>query len=300
MQQQTARELVSFTPSTLIELFQLDGSVIDVDILYHFYDGSNNNYKPLVFDGIEYTPFPIKMEQVDKDGKGQPVRPKLTVSNINGFVSALLLGNSNLIGAKVSRKRVFVRTLDAVNFPNGVNPWGTPDPTAIVSNDVFCVNRKVQENPEVVEFELATPIEIDNVKLPRRQILATMGTCRYRDAETCGYSSLPVADKNNKSFTAAGPQGYGFTLVDKGAWSASTTYNQGDYVYRISTLTQTAGDKIFYVCNVNGTVGDKPSISTNWIADFCPKTIAGCKLRYPTGPLQIGNFPGISRSSFQS
>jgi lambda family phage minor tail protein L len=300
MQQQTARELVSFTPSTLIELFQLDGSVIDVDILYHFYDGSNNNYKPLVFDGIEYTPFPIKMEQVDKDGKGQPVRPKLTVSNINGFVSALLLGNSNLIGAKVSRKRVFIRTLDAVNFPNGVNPWGTPDPTAIVSNDVFYVNRKVQENPEVVEFELATPIEIDNVKLPRRQILATTGTCRYRDAETCGYSAAPIADKNNKSFTAVAPQGYGFTLVDKGAWSSSTTYNQGDYVYRISTLTQTAGDKIFYVCNVNGTVGEKPSVSTNWIADTCPKTIAGCKLRYTTGPLQIGSFPGISRSSFQS
>ena len=294
------RELYSFTPSALIELYTLDGSTAGSPAtFYRFHDGKNNNFSNIVFNSLEYTAFPLELSEMSMDGKGTLARPKLSVANINGFISILLLGNSDLIGAKITRTRVFARSLDAVNFPNGVNPWGTSDPTAIVSSDVFYINRKVSEDNERVVFELATPIEIDNVQLPRRQLLANSCSFIYRESGTCGYAGVPVADKANKVF---GGGGYGYTLTDKGEWSNLTTYNQGDYVYRISTLLQTAGAKIYYVCSTNGTIGDSytPGLSDRWIADACPRTMRACKLRFPTGPLPFGGFPGIASARYLS
>lgn len=302
MNQQNIQELYSLTPSALIELFTLDGSTAgETDVYYTFYDGKAAQGKNLVFGGVTYTAFPIQMTEAEIDGKGTLPRPKLSVANINGFVSILLLANSDLIGAKVTRTRVFARSLDAVNFPNGVNPWGTPDPTAIVSSDIFYVNRKVTETNELVTFELATPIEIDNVQLPRRQMLANSCLFIYRDPETCGYTGAPIADSANKSFTAPiSSGGYGFTLTDQGQWSDSATYNQGDYVYIISTLVQTAGSKIFYVCKENGVTGIsyKPGTSGKWVADACPRTMRACKMRFASGCLRGGFFPGIASARY--
>jgi lambda family phage minor tail protein L len=299
MNQQDIQELHSLTPSAIIELFTLDGSTAGSSIYYNFYDGTSNNYKDLVFGGTSYSAYPIKIEQVEYDGKGTLPRPKLSASNINGFLSLILLGNENLIGARVIRTRVFARCLDAVNFPDGINPWGTPDPTAIISTDTYYINRKVAENPDIVQFELATPIEIDNVQLPRRIMLANSCPFIYRDTDTCSFSGDPVTDKNNKSFGAGG---YSLTLTAKGAWDAGTTYNAGDFVYMVSTLLQTAGSKIFYVCMTNSTVGEayKPGISDRWVADACTRQLRACKLRFPNGALRFGGFPGIASSKYLS
>ncbi len=294
------KEMFLFTPSALIELWSIDGTSAGLSLTYDFYDGSNFNYKSIVFGGTTYTSFPIKLEQMEKDGKGTLPRPKLTVGNIGGFVSLILLGNSDIIGSTVTRKRVFVRSLDAVNFPNGTNPWGTPDSTEVLTTDTFYVNRKIQETPDYIQFELATPIEIDNVQLPGRQMLANSCGFIYRDSTTCGYSGDPVTDKNCKSF---GPGGYNLTISAKGEYNSSSTYNAGDSVYIISTILQTAGQQIFFVCLQNGVTGvdNSPINNTNvWVADACQKTMNACKFRFPTGDLHFGGFPGIARYNYQN
>lgn len=296
----TIKELLSLSPSSLIELWVLDGSTMgNTDLSFKFFDGISYGWKPLVFAGQTYQPFPIKIEQMDIDSKAL-VRPKLTVANINGFMSMIALANQSLVGATVRRIRVFVRSIDAVNFPNNENPWGTPDPTAIVSDQTFYVNRKIAENKDYIQFELCSPIEIDNVQLPRRMMLASNCVFVYRDLETCGYTGLPKADKNNKPFGAGG---YGFTLNPSDpalipAWDINTTYNQGDCVYMLSTLLQTYGNKLYYVCSQNGTVGLKPSESSVWIADACPRSPLACRLRFGNQPLRMGAFPGLAKSSF--
>jgi lambda family phage minor tail protein L len=288
-------------PSTLISLYELDGTSIGLSTIYRFYDGSNNNYKPLTFNGVEYTPFPIKVEGLDYDGKGSLPRGTLTVSNINGFVSSLLLENRQLNRAKFSRIRVYARFIDNVNFSENLNPYGTPDPTAAFEADIFFINRKISENKDIVSFELVTSLEVQDVKLPNRSILANICPFKFRDSTSCGYAGTPISDSANKLFQG-GAGTYGFTLVDKGQWSAATTYNQGDYTYIVSTLPQTLNDKLYYVCNVNGTVGSNsgPLINPNlWIGDVCTKSIAGCKLHFSTGPLPGGFFPGVTRGAFQ-
>ena len=75
--------------------------------------------------------------------KGQLPRPTLTISNALGLITAILLNvnqvttGNDLTGATVTRIRTLARYLDAVNFPGGTNPLGTPDPTAEFPQEVY-------------------------------------------------------------------------------------------------------------------------------------------------------------------
>lgn len=298
----TNRESLLSNPTSLLSLYELDGTAIGLTTIYRFYDGTDNNFQPLVFNGITYTAFPIKVEGLDLDGKGSLPRGTVTIANINGFVSSLLLQNQQLNRAKFSRIRVYARFIDSANFLDGINPYGTPDPTAAYEADIFYVSRKISENRDYVAFEVVTALELENVKLPNRPILANICPYRFRQSTTCGYSGAPIADRANKLFEG-GAGTYGLTLVDQGQWSAATTYNAGDYVYVISTLPQTLGDRLYYVCYVNSTVGSSqsPSAAPNrWLSDACSKSMAGCKLHFPTGPLPGGFFPGVTRGAFRT
>lgn len=294
--QKVFQEAFSFTPSALIDLFKVDGSPIGLNTVYYFCNGTNTNFQPVVYGGITYTPFPILVEDMSTDGKGTIPRPRITLSNINGFVSSLLLENSQLVGAIITRTRVFARFLDSSNFQTPAPSWVTPDPAASFEPEIFYVNRKITENPQIVSFELASVLDVQNVKLPRRQILANTCQWKYRDSMSCTYSGAPVADSSNRTFTGD----YGYSLQSQGAFNILTTYQQGDYVYIYSSLPQFSGIPIYYVCTTNGTVGISPQGSPGrWIPDSCSKTCAGCKLRFSGGQaLRTSAFPGTARAPF--
>lgn len=295
-------ESMRFTPSTLVSLFTLNGTNIGMQEVFNFCDMTSSSYQPIIFAGVTYAPFPILSTKFGYDGTGKPVRPSLTASNINGFVSQLLLNNQNLIGAMFIRQRVFARFLDAANWNNGVNPWGTPDPTAAYPQEIWYVNRKVQENQQIVEWELASLFETDGLKLPRRQILGNICGFKYRDPNTCGYSGPPLADKNNTPFIGSF---YGFSsLNNRGVWSPGSGYNAGDYVIIYSNIPQFLGLPQYYVCVLNGTSGNASSPINNpsaWAAEQCPKSIAGCKIRFPSPQtLRFGGMPGTSQAPYFS
>lgn len=293
----------SFNPSSLLSLYEIDSRYVALggSVMY-FHAGVNGLYQPVIFDGITYTPFPIEVNDMTLDGKGNPSRPKLVGSNINGFLSQFLLTQNDLVGARFVRRRVFARFLDGANFVAGVNPFGTPDPAAAYEDEVYFINRKISENPQTVEFELCTPFELDNVQLPRRPVLATVCTFIYRDPETCGYSGPPISDRFGKLFTAAPPDGYGYTLLDKGIWADAATYDEGDYVTVISLGDFTYGDRLVFVCTTDGTTGaaNNPQFNqTNWIADACPHNLLGCQAHFPSpAALPLGAWPGTSRASY--
>jgi lambda family phage minor tail protein L len=296
------QEAYSFAPSSLIELFKVDGINIGLPTIYYFCNGTNTNFQPIIYAGINYIPFPVAMDGAEIDGKNSLPRPKLTLSNINGFVSSLLLENNQLVGALVTRTRVFARFLDASNFSMLPN-WVTPDPSASYEPEVFYVNRKITENQQIVSFELASVLDVQNVKLPRRQILAN--TCQWKFRGTqCGWNQEAIADAANKRFDT----GYGFGLLTgRGLFDIAETYDQGDFVSYYSTIPQFAGIPIYYVCTTDGTTGiAPPGNSSRWIADACSKTMSGCKLRYDGNfsesrrVLRTSAFPGVARAPFIS
>ncbi len=291
----------SFSPSTLLALYTLDSRFVSVNgQILRFVSSVNGLYQSVVFNSLTYTPFPIELTSKEIAGQGTLPRPRLRASNINGFISAFLLTQGDLVGARLTVTRVYARYLDAANWPGGSNPYGTPDTTAAYEDDIWWISRKITENPEYVELELSSPFELDNVKLPSRQMNATICSFRYRDGETCGYTGVPVMDRFGKSFTDAAPGGYGYTLNARGAWASGNTYAVGDWVYIISESDFTNGETLVYVCTkaaTTGTANNPQFNATNWIADACPHNLFGCDGHFDS-PIPAGFFAGISRASY--
>jgi len=181
----------------IIELFQLElnTKMHGISQTYYFHNGvSSNNDVNLIFNDIEYARLPIEASGFEYNGKQLP-RPTLKISNILGTITTILLTlPQGLEGAKVTRIRTLRQFIDntnftggeilledgsnilqedgtAINLESGINPFGTPDPTATFPDEVFFIDRKAAENRAVVEFELAASFDLQGVRLPKRQIL---------------------------------------------------------------------------------------------------------------------------------
>ena len=170
-------DLQKINPSAIIELFTLttDATLHGSAQTYRFHNGTSLNANgDIIWAGNQYLKMPIEAEGFAFQ-KGQLPRPKLTVSNALGTITAILLNvnkvtaGNDLAGATVTRIRTLARYIDAVNFPGNSNPLGTPDPTAEFPKEIYKIDRKSAENRDVVEFELAAAIDLVGVRAPQRQ-----------------------------------------------------------------------------------------------------------------------------------
>lgn len=192
--QSITSELQKLAPSAVIELFELDATVLGAGI-YRFHAGTNELTQNVVWQGNTYTRFPVQVTGFEITGRGQLPRPTLRVSNFLSAITALLLEYEDLVGAKLTRKRTLKKFLDAVNFAGGLNP--TADSTASYPDDVYYIDRKANETREVVEFELASSIDLAGVQIPRRQIIQNVCTAIYRGPE-CGYTGTLYFTANDQ------------------------------------------------------------------------------------------------------
>lgn len=183
-------DIQQLSPSAIIELFQVDASNQGLAAPLYFHAGTNAIAQPIVFQGITYTPFPVEVSGFEYNGRGTLPRPTMRVSNVFSGITVLLLQYGDLVGARVTRIRTLARYLD-----------GQPaaDPTAEFPREVYYVDRKVSENRDIVEFELASALDLAGVQLPRRQIIQNTCPWVYRSAE-CGYTyrapGAPAASVN--------------------------------------------------------------------------------------------------------
>ena len=188
------------SPSAIIELFeiQLFTAIHGENTIYRFHNGTNTaNNGQVVWNGNGYQRMPIEAEGFEYAGTGSLPRPTIRVSNLFGTITTILLALPNgLEGAKLTRIRTLARYLDAVNFPDGVNPYGTPDPTAEFPREVYYISQKTQENRDIVEFQCAAAFDLAGVRLPRRQAIANICQWKYRSTE-CGYTGIVYYDAND-------------------------------------------------------------------------------------------------------
>lgn len=173
---QITSEIQKLSPSAIIEMYEIDTTNIGGDI-YRFHSGKNGLTQNIVWAGNEYFAFPIEASGFEWNGKGQLPRPKVTVGNALGTISALVLTYDDLIGCKFTRIRTLAKFLDAVNFPEQRNliaytssldnavwvktaattsvttnieglysPFGTSDAWKLEENDTTTVARFVRQN----------------------------------------------------------------------------------------------------------------------------------------------------------
>ena len=200
--QSIQEQLQSLEPSAIIELFelQLTAAVNGTDSTFYYHAGTNELSANIVFNGVTYTAFPIEVEGFEVTSKGTLPRPTMRIANANSSIS-VLLQLYNPLQAKVTRIRTCKKFLDAVNFTGGN---ATADPTAKFEDEIWYIDRVANENPELVEFELASKLDLTNLALPRRQILEHC-QWQYR-GEECGYTGTRYFDLNNRSTDAANDQ----------------------------------------------------------------------------------------------
>ena len=171
------KAITDLLPDTLIELYEVDaGPGMGIS---RFHPGKIIN-DDIVFGGFIYACLPIEADGFESKGDGSLPRPNLVVGNPEGIISDLIKRQDDLVGNKFKRIRVFLKFLDAVNFPENDNPFGTPDSEARFDDDIYVFNRKVSENKYYIEFELISPLEVENYKLPARLMIANYCPWKYR------------------------------------------------------------------------------------------------------------------------
>ena len=197
------QELLKSSPYAIIELYELHlvrelhGSAEVV----RFHGGVNQKLPAgdVVWQTQIYQALPIEVEGFEYSGNGQLPRPKVRVANLLGGISAILLGvnevtpGNDLTGAKFIRIRTLSRFLDPVNFTGGVNPYGTPSNDEM-PREIYYVDRKANENRDLVEFELAAVFDLAGVRAPKRQCIANICQWTYRGPE-CGYTGTTYFDE---------------------------------------------------------------------------------------------------------
>lgn len=204
-------ELQKIAPSSIIELFELElvTSLHGSNTVYRFHAGSNMNANgELVWNSNSYQRFPVEATGFEYTGTGSLPRPTIKVSNILGSITSILLtvnnttAHNDLTGAKLTRIRTMARYIDAANFSDNTNPYGTPDPTAEFPREVYYVARKATENRQLVEFELAAAFDLAGVRAPKRQCIQNICQWVYRSTE-CGYTGTNYYTANDEAVSSA-------------------------------------------------------------------------------------------------
>ena len=187
-----AADIQQLSAGAIVSLYELDLTGLG-DSIYYFHAGTNELQADVIWGGVTYLAFPIDASGFDISSNGEIPRPRLVVSNILGTIGSLVRSLDDLVGAKITRRRTFLKYLDAVNFTAG-NPIA--DPNVEFDPDIYYIDRKVSENSSFIEFELSSSWDVQGVKLPRRQIIQNMCPWSYRSSE-CSYAGGAVADSSD-------------------------------------------------------------------------------------------------------
>lgn len=203
-----AIQLAALSHSAVIELYELDATA-QGGAVWRWHNGTNGLGGSVIWQGNTFMRMPIEASGFASKSDGPMPRPRLRVSNVGGLVGALVRQYQGLKGAKLKRKRTLARYLDAVNYPGGVN--ASADPATHYPDELWIVDRQAERNKAMAEFELASPMDLAGVMLPRRQVVQGFCPWAYRGPD-CGYTGAAVARADDSATTNMGEDDCGKRL----------------------------------------------------------------------------------------
>ena len=207
------QEIQKLDPDAIIALYDLDTTNLGGDT-YHFCEYTTTSGSTVEFNGITYSPIPLEITGVEYKGDGRMPRPRIKLSNVNLTFSSAIISYNDLIGAKLTRRRTFVKYLD-----------GQPDAdsSAQFPADIYYLERKVNHNKLYIEWELLALMDIEGVMIPKRQVLRDTCTHRYRvykdgsfdySSATCPYTGSNYYKADGTSTTNPAEDCCGRKLFD--------------------------------------------------------------------------------------
>ena len=207
-----------------------------------------------------YVALPIFMEGIEKSAEGAMARPKLTFANVesiiknnsifktqmgdgtwNSEIDGVAVSTSNfamddLIGARVTRRK----TLEKYTG-DGVAGYE-------FGKELFVIDRISNKSSIFIEVELASPMDLGGVRLPRRQVIGKYCPWVYQGGQTdpgksaCTWKTHQQFEDTNEDIYS-----FYFTAQDEplvlashltgtpgtvwsGPYNSSTSYTKGKFV----------------------------------------------------------------------
>lgn len=291
---EAAKSLLDLQPTVVLELFKLHADFQNrPEISFAFHGGSDFSGN-ITWQGVQYAPLPVETEGFGVFADGTLPRPKIRVGNANKIVTVFLEKFGDFKNAAVFRKKVFLKHLDDVNFDGG-NPFGVANPSAEISEEKYFIGQKTIENSNYVEFELNSPLDLDNFRVNERTISAKYCYWQYR-GQGCQYAGKPIEKADGQPFTDSNGTVVRVNLDDEFqsqnlVYSSSESYKVGDVVFLenrkvIVGRTQNQDSifhKTYYVCVSANNSSDPKHPENNisfWQKDGCSKRIQACQKRY--------------------
>lgn len=303
------KEIFDLNPSAIITLFEIDFSDILFDLnlvtqssvlsgdntIFRFHNSIKIIDSSIFFDNKEYIAAPIFESDFEQNTTGTLPTVKLTLAVAEEGIPLLtelkqkMFAIKDLTGAKVTRIKTCLKFLDRGNFLDQItNEEIDPDPSAIISKDVFYIDRKSSESTQVLQYELASILDVVGVKLPKRLVVSDRCPWTYR-CEGCLYeyasrkseevhgknASLPlkapaIANDRDELITNI----IGAAIVDKGEYKPNIVYPKGSQVF-----VRKNKRNYYFVAKVDNPSTSPPN-TREWEGDQCSKLISGCKLRF--------------------
>ena len=172
--------------ASLIDLYEL--KVPGLETVFRFHSGSRNakektkEKNSVYWQGEEYFYFPVEAKGFEYSGTGKQTRPRLKVSNLTHVLPSFLEAYEDFLGGSFKRIRVYDRFLDSES-----GDYSEYRPFLFFPVERYIVERKVEETPVYVEFELISPLDVQGLELPRRKILQRYCSWEYRKPGECSY-----------------------------------------------------------------------------------------------------------------
>ncbi len=190
-------------PGNAVRLFEVDGTEFGAPDVLRFHacniphteaeitasggDPEKLPAKSIWWQGNEYRAWPVQIDGIESSTTGSGAQPKLSVANLDGSITALCLSYDDMLKAKVTIHDTLAHYLDAENFPDG-NLAADPTQEKVTA---FYIDSKSSETNEVIEFELASPMDLQGVQIPTRQLHSMCSWCirgKYKSGDGCDYA----------------------------------------------------------------------------------------------------------------
>lgn len=303
-----------------IEITLPNSTSIDVRLVSGLADGVANIYFPAE-DGNslnEYVAIPFSMSGVEHTSDGASNRPTLNIANIvslgrsfgnnsdgtadeETWQSVLLSKNiakpEDILGSRITHRKTLLKN---TYRQSDVSSFSAPTLPVEFPKVSYNMERISAENAVSIVYELASPFDLEGVKLPRRILVgkycswAYQGIATYGDERSgCTYANdstqLNFFDINDTTITG---------ITD--GYVATNSYPAGTKIKYPTTGAIKIWESIKNPTGVNAVPTEG---SRYWKRiDICGKTLNSCKIRFqgPDGenrliPLPFGGFPGARK-----
>jgi len=273
----------------------------------------------------EYFMLPIEINGLEVQSTGANPRPGLSMANIP-VLSRSLQNNSDgsedevvlldiLESEGITRnvdllecQLVYRRTLNKYTYKvDDVAGWTTTLPTEFPSS-TWVLDRVASENNVVVSFELASPMDLEGVRVPSRQVIGKYCPWKYQGLELDGVGGCSWSIDSNDRFFDTDDSVITKNISSISTWNSTATYSEGSTVKIVESKVTALGDTKDYIRIYKASravpVNKNPTTQpTYWYRiDTCGKILNSCKIRFQGNntnttlnlqtPLPFGGFPG--------